>query len=168
MGICANEFREYVVQPTLKDIDFPSLFAENLLLGTAAVESDLGSHLHLADHASLGIYQISPTTHRKIWDTFLYNRHDLASKVRGLASQREFLLRPHAELATNLSYSTAIALMVYLSTKKNFDELAANNPQVLADTWLQYFKSEQSESNGSSERFIESYNHLILKKKVVA
>lgn len=168
MGICANEFREYVVQPTLKDIDLRSLFAENLLLGTAAVESDLGSRLHLANHASLGIYQISPTTHRKIWDTFLYNRHDLASKVRGLASQREFLLHPHAELATNLSYATAIALMVYLSAKENFDELSANNPQVLANTWLQYFQSEQSESGDSPEQFIESYNHLILKKTVIA
>lgn len=162
MGICANEFREYVVQPTLEQLDLQSPLAENLLLGTAAVESELGSHLHIANHTALGIYQISPATHRKIWDTFLYNRHELASKVRGLASQREFLLHPDAELATNLSYATAIAWMIYLSAGTSFDALTANNPHELANLWLQHFHGD------SPTRFIASYNQLVLGKTVTA
>lgn len=162
MEIDADEFREYVVQPTLDHLDMWSPLAENLLLGTAAVESSLGSRLHLAHHASLGIYQISPATHCRIWDTFLYNQHDLASKVRGLASQREFLLRPHAELATNLSYATAIAWMVYLcATPIHNEPAAANNPRRLAALWQQYYRGQNCYS---PEMFIEHYNQLVLSK----
>jgi len=39
---------------------------------------------------------------------------DLASRIRGLASQRAFLEDPHSELATNLCYATAIAWVMYI------------------------------------------------------
>jgi hypothetical protein len=41
----------------------------------------------------------------------------MASLVRGLASQHDFLSQPHAELATNLSYATAIAWFMYTRIK---------------------------------------------------
>ena len=37
----------------------------------------------------------------------------MASRVRGLASQRAFLSDPDGELQTNLSYCTAIAWLLY-------------------------------------------------------
>ena len=37
----------------------------------------------------------------------------MASRVRGLASQRAFLSDPDSELQTNLSYCTAIAWLLY-------------------------------------------------------
>jgi hypothetical protein len=37
----------------------------------------------------------------------------MASRIRGLASQRAFLSDPEGELQTNLSYCTAIAWLLY-------------------------------------------------------
>ena len=113
MGICAEELRLLVIKPTLKRLGVYSKTAENLLLATAAQESGLGSHLKPAGQRALGIYQIHSLAHRHIWDDHLALHSDMASRVRGLASQQDFLSQPHAELATNLSYATAIAWFMY-------------------------------------------------------
>ena len=144
MGICAKELRLLVIRPTLKHLDLWSPTAENLLLGTAAQESGLGYFLQTNNHRALGIYQITPRMHRVIWDKFLAHQPELASKVRGLASQREFLQHPHAELTTNLAYATAVAMMVYLRAGRTLPEDCSNDPQ------------------GTVAEFVNHYKHLVL------
>ncbi len=107
----AFELRDQIIGPTLRYLGVDSTVAEELLLGTAALESQLNP-LH-KDTAGLGIYQIAPEQHRQIWDTYLAFKPDLASKVRGLASQHRFLQDPDSELSWNLSYATAIAWLIY-------------------------------------------------------
>jgi len=138
MGICTEEFRQYVVRPTLEQLGHQSLAAENLLVGTAAKESGLGFHLTNRHTHGLGIYQIRPRIHRSIWDNFLVGHPALASKIRGLASQHEFLSHPHAELATNLSYATAIAWMIYYRHGKELPQ--ANDVDALARYWQRYYQ----------------------------
>ncbi len=138
MGICAEELRSYVIQPTLEYLGESSEAAENLLLGTAAQESELGFHLQQgAKNQGIGIFQISPEQHRSIWDNYLVRDPDLASKVRGLASQREFLTHPDAELATNLSYATAIAWMLY--RQQGVPLPAAGDITAMAERWRSCF-----------------------------
>ncbi|MTI12283.1 hypothetical protein [Sansalvadorimonas verongulae] len=158
MGICAKELRTLVIRPTLKHLNLWSEAAENLLLGTAAQESGLGEHLKIGDHRALGIYQITPRMHRNIWDNFLATQPELASKVRGLASQHEFLNHPHAELATNLSYATAIALMVYLRRGKGLPAYSADDPERLGRYWHNNFHSKPQ---GTVEEFVIHYNALV-------
>lgn len=111
------------------------------MLGTAAVESGLGFllHLHHKGHHGIGIYQIQPDDHHALWDEWLAFQPDLASLVRGLASQHDFLKQPDAELATNLRYATAIAWLLYerrgLKLPRHAD-LAE-----LASAWLNYYPS---------------------------
>ncbi len=163
MGISARELRTLVIRPTLKHLNMWSETAENLLLGTAAQESGLGEHLLIDNHRALGLYQISPRMHRNIWDNFLSTHPDLASKVRGLASQREFLEHPHAELATNLSYATAMALMVYLRNGKSLPEKSGNNLERLGRFWHNNFHSKPQ---GTVADFISHYNSLVLNKEI--
>jgi hypothetical protein len=85
----------------------------------------------------LGIYQISTQQHRKIWDEYLAFRPDLASAVRGLASQHQFLTSPDDELVTNLAYSTAIAWVIYLSTGKSLPD--SSDQHSLCQFCHQYF-----------------------------
>lgn len=113
MGICAKELHRWVIRPTLQRIGIHNQVAEQLLLTTAALESGLGAHIRPEGQRGLGIYQIQSLTHRHVWDECLFRTPELASVVRGLASQHDFLEQPHAELATNLSYSTAIAWFIY-------------------------------------------------------
>lgn len=156
MGICAEELRSFVIRPVLEHLGDWSQAAENLLLGTAAQESGLGFHLKTRRGHSLGIFQIHPQAHNHLWDKYLVKSPDLASKVRGLASQHEFLSHPHAELATNLSYATAIAWMIYCRSGKPLP--AENDTAALAKFWQRHFHSRL---RGSIEEFTENYQKFI-------
>lgn len=113
------QFLQHVIRPTLLRLDHGrhDEAVENLLLGTAIVESGGLNYLRQIGGPALGLYQIEPDTHQDIWDSFLAYRDDLASKVRAFASQGwadydyDHL---HAELITNLAYATAVARVHYL------------------------------------------------------
>ncbi len=156
MGICLDELRLLVIRPTLKHLRAWSAGMENLLLGTAAQESQLGFHLKQGRRHGLGIYQIQPHTHREIWDDYLIDHPTLASKVRGLASQRDFLDHPHSELATNLRYATAIAWLIYHST--GADQVEENDVASMARLWHHHFHHGPS---ASARDFQCSYAQLV-------
>jgi len=131
MSIAATDLILHAIRPTLEYLDMYSPAAEQLLLGTAAQESGLDPFCHSS--RGIGIYQITPLQHRSIWDGYLAFIPDLASKVRGLASQRLFLQKPDQELAVNLSYSTAIAWIIYLQSELQLP--AADDAEGLSLYW---------------------------------
>jgi hypothetical protein len=111
MYVTAEHLKEQVIQPTLKYLGGWTSATEQFLLSTAIDAPDLG--LFSDCRGGLGIFHITSSQHREIWDKFLAFNPDMASRVRGLASQRAFLSDPDAELQTNLSYCTAIAWLLY-------------------------------------------------------
>lgn len=117
----ADHLKEYVIQPTLEYLGAWTPESEQFLLSTAIEAPDLG--LFSARNPGLGIFNITHEQHREIWDKYLAFNPDLASRIRGLASQRAFLSNPDAELQTNLSYCTAIAWLLY----------RRSNPQAAAE-----------------------------------
>ena len=113
MSINAQELNDMVIRPVLNDLGESSQFAEHFLLKLALHKSECGEHLSgRGTSGGLGIYGISPKAHTELWDRYLTFQPDLASKVRGLASQRAFLNSPHAELTTNLAYASAVAWLI--------------------------------------------------------
>lgn len=165
MSIDVTELRNFVIRPTLKHLNVWSTNAENLLLGTAALESGLGSHLKEAYHQGLGIYAITPEVHKQLWDEYLVGDVDLASEIRGLASQHEFLEHPHQELTTNLSYATAIAWYLYeqngLKLPKRKCTLDA-----LAHFWYQHYWHHTK--NRDMNKFKTSYARYMNKMRDAA
>lgn len=135
MGINKHEFLKYVIQPTLKQLGTDSEAAETLLLATACCQSGMGHHLNQS--GAIGVYGISEELHREVWDKYLAFDCDLASNVRGMASQHEFPKEPHCELATNLRYATAIAWMVY--QYRNVTIPDNSDTDALAQCWQQGF-----------------------------
>lgn len=133
--MCSTCDLRRVIRTTLKQLGDWSPAAENLLLGTALAES--GDDARLRCGRRLGIYRISPAAHRGIWDRYLIDHPDLASRVRGLAGQHGFLRDPHGELATNLKYATAIAWMRYRQRRVTLPEPA--DVAALAHCWLRCF-----------------------------
>jgi hypothetical protein len=111
MYVTVEHLRDQVIQPTLKYLGAWSPSAEQFLLSAAVNAPDLG--LFSARNDGLGIFHITPEQHRDIWDNHLAYDPELASRIRGLASQRAFLSDPDNELQTNLSYCTAIAWLLY-------------------------------------------------------
>ncbi len=156
MGICPSELQHLVIRPTLEYLGEYSLAAQTLLMATAAMESELGFHLKNDQNQGLGVYQISPRSHQYLWNRYLAKDPDMASKVRGLASQHEFLMSPHSELATNLRYATAIAWMMYKRKGKTLPE--AEDIAGMAKFWRRHFHSRPQ---ASVNAFMERYQKLI-------
>ena len=74
--------KEYIIIPVLSKLDMYSESAANLLLGTAAIESDMGQFLRQINGPALGIYQMEPSTHLDIWQNYLQFREEMLKKVR--------------------------------------------------------------------------------------
>ena len=155
MGLCPDDLRHLVIRPTLKYLNQYSLSAETLLLGTAAVESSLGYKLKQHQGRGLGVYHINPKAHQLLWDNYLAHRPDLASKVRGLASQHEFLNNPHYELATNLRYATAIAWLMYARKEATLPK--HNDLNAMAKYWRRHFHSRPQ---GPVEAYIKGFHAI--------
>lgn len=111
MYVTADHLRDQVIRPTLKYLGAWTPSTETALLDAAVDAPDLG--LFSSRNEGLGLYNITAAQHRDIWDRYLAFKPEMASRVRGLASQRAFLSDPDSELQTNLSYCTAIAWLLY-------------------------------------------------------
>lgn len=175
MGIYATDLRDLIIRPTLYQLNDWSPAAENLLLGTAAQESQLGFRLKASDTKGGGIYRISSQVHVHIWDQFLIGDPEMASRLRGLASQHQFLVSPHNELITNLSYATGVAWMIYKRHKLLLPD--SHNVNELAKCWLYYYCNREmpvSHSCANDEnnlaKFVHNYRKLVLRenKKLAA
>lgn len=146
MSINTESFSQYIVQPTVQQLlplmnsistqyitpqitQINSCAIERLLVSTATCETHLGSELFCTRTGGLGIFRITAQKHWEIWDHTLINAPELASKVRGFASQQEFLRAPDQELMTNLAYATAIAMVIYW---RNFE---FNNLTMDVNNW---------------------------------
>ena len=158
MGICSNEFLQYVIQPTLRQLGVDSSVVEQLLLATANFQSGLGQQLQ--QNQGIGVYGISAEMHTEVWDHYLARDCELASQVRGMASQHEFPKAPHSELLTNLSYATAIAWMIYLYRGVKIPDAA--DPATLAKCWQKAFLNRPSSDQEAAE-FVCQYVEMLAK-----
>ncbi|RYY75707.1 MAG: hypothetical protein EOO52_10030 [Gammaproteobacteria bacterium] len=165
-----EDLRELVIRPILISLGEWSCSIENLLLGTAAQESQLGFKMQSCQDNQRGLYRISPLTHIEVWDQYLVKDPELASNLRGLASQQQFLKSPHAELITNLGYATGIAWMIYRRHQPVLSENA--DPQELAKYWVDYYCSRETShmqsmrnEQNKMNRFIKNFNKLVLCEK---
>lgn len=155
MGIAANELSQYVIRPTLVYLGRHCASAEALLLGVAASQSALGEGLH--DRRGHGLYRIGETRHQSLWDDYLARDPELASLVRGLASQHAFLGGPHLELTVNLRYATAIAWM--LIEEQSTPLPAADDVLGLARIWRQTFHPQ-----GRLRDFTQAWSACVVQK----
>lgn len=144
-----QSLRCHIIRPTLVYLGVSSNAAEDLLLGTLLAMAWLPADKHC--RGGIGPYAISAAVHTCLWDEYLALQPDLASLIRGLASQRCFLQDPHAELAYNLAYATAIAWMFYQQQAVCLDSSA--DTLALARVWHRTYPHQ-----GASERdFIRSW-----------
>jgi hypothetical protein len=136
MGIAASELCQYVIRPTLIYLGRHTPNAELFLVGVAASQSALGAELD--SHRGHGLYSITDTLHWRVWDEYLAKDPDLASLVRGLASQHAFLTGPDLELTVNLRYSTAIAWLMVEASRLPLP--AEHDLLGMARIWRQIFQ----------------------------
>lgn len=160
MSFDPKQFRD-LIERTLKALSFnlDSPTAVNLLLGTAAVESNFGKFLRQRNGGTaLGVFQMEPKTEIDIWDNSLDERPTLVHQIRVVTNE----LGPphhnhHCPLETNLAYQIVMARMQY----KKFPEPLPRPDDIesLARYWKNYYNTIAGD--GVEERYIEMYKRYV-------
>ena len=67
----ASQIRSMVIRPSLKKLGLHSTSAEELVPGTAIVESGLTYLKQHGEGPALGLWQVGPATHEDLYTNFL-------------------------------------------------------------------------------------------------
>ena len=106
----ASQILSLVIRPSLSKINLWSPSAEELVLGTAIVESDLTYLRQWGDGPALGLWQVEPSTQSDLYTNFLNYRPELGSQLMELRAPN---LSMDENLATNLMYGAAVCRLCY-------------------------------------------------------
>ena len=158
MAINSFHLRTCIIRPVLKDLGLWSPVAENLLLGTAAQESHMGTYLDQADPTiegpAFGIFQIEKTNHDDIWDNYLVYNEDLARIVR----RYSLPTFSYKQLAGNLYYGTAMARVHYRRVKEPLPS-DPTDIKAMAHYWKQHYNTPLGK--GTVEEFESNYKRFV-------
>jgi len=155
MGILATDLREIVIRPTLKKLNLWSESAENLLMGTAAQESQMGRYLMQINGIAIGVFQCEPATHDDIWSRYLVHKGNLTAAILRLVAMKQPKLD---QLAWNLSYAAAICRVHYLRVPSALPD--PNDIEALGHYWKNHYNTHLG--RGTVEEFIKSYTAMVL------
>lgn len=151
MSIDAKQLKLFVIVPTLCSIGLYSEAAVNLLLGTCAQESKMGTYIKQITGPALGIYQTEPNTHDDIWDNYLKYKPDLSGKILAIDA------RGTNSLIVNLSYATAIARVQYLRAPAPLPD--ASDLNGLAQYYKKYYNTPLGAA--TTQQFIDNYQRYV-------
>lgn len=149
----AQQLKELVIEPVLKDTGLYSEVAVNLLLGTAAQESRMGYYLKQVKGPALGIYQIEPET--AWW---------LLKKYRDKAEH--YLNEIHTveeQLIIDLALQTLVCRLKYYSIKEPLPD-DPNDVWKLAHYWKKYYNTHLGK--GTPEEFVANYRRFVDPKAI--
>jgi len=108
--IHGQHFIDYVLEPTLKDIQMYSIDAMYLMYATAYTESRL-THLKQLDGPALGIFQVEPKTYLDV-KRYLDTRPDIKQRVTD-ALEYDSIPNSSMPLITDLRLGAIIARVKY-------------------------------------------------------
>lgn len=141
---------KYTIRPALKYMDLYSEAAENLLLGTAAQESNMGLHTRqISGGPAVGIYQIEPATHKDVIYNYVIFRDNLLKKIQAVQVGQN----SEDHLVGSLFYQTIIARLIYARIKEPLPK--ADDKKGLANYWKKYYNTIKGK--GTTEEFIKNY-----------
>lgn len=137
-----NQFRA-LIDATLRD--YPALHSDaavELLLGTAAVESQFGHYLRQTMGPALGAFQVEPATFDWLQDKYLETIPDLCG-------------REPAELEWDLRLSILVARLRYAAVR----EPIPWGVGAMARYWKRHYNTPAGK--GTPEKFVEAYRRFV-------
>lgn len=177
-GLDAGHVRRYLVRPALQWIDLWSAEAEELVLATAAQESQFRwvDQLDKYDKPgpAYGLWQMEELTHDDLWDTFLRYRAGLRGRLSKLMTIWAMEERddsdplsppPVEELHWNNLYAAAMCRVRYYRAPGALPKVAglgcATPEQVasMASYWKQHYNTLLG--RGTEAEFIRNYDTLV-------
>ena len=154
-GIVAHQLRDNIVKPVLIQTGTYSPAAVNLILGTAAQESQMGRYVRQVGGPALSIYQIEPKTHESLWHDYLRHKPELARRVRRFMVGAE---PSNNQLVWNLGYATIMCRVFYLRVPEPLP--ASDDIDGMARYWKTHYNT--SLGKGTVEGFIRNYVRYVL------
>ena len=132
-----ENLRELVIRPALQHIELWSQAAENLVLGTALVESN-AEYLHQVKGPALGLWQMEPATHDDIWINFLQYNASLREWLKELQTPAAFTNGAN-ELIGNLYYGAAMCRIHYRRVAEPLPK--AKDAEAMAAYWKAHYNT---------------------------
>jgi len=154
-----NQFVEYVIRPTLKHLAvveprFDNLASEQLLLGTALMESRLDALRQRGGGPALSVFQIEPMTHDDTYNRYLRTKPLFLGQVNDLLIPA---LTPLEQLAGNPFFACAIARIKYWMVPEPLP--SAGDLEALGRYWKQYYNT--AGGDGNAVMFADLYRKYV-------
>jgi hypothetical protein len=156
-----RHFRDEIIQPTLNYVGanvrgFASQSAVELLLGTAAQESNFEHLVQLGNGPAVSLYQIEPNTYLDLNANYLSSasRRDLAERVHAL---KALVPADREQLIGNLMFATAIARLIYWRSPVSL--AAPGDIAGHAHVWKKVYNTPLGK--GREADFISNYQRLV-------
>lgn len=154
-----KQFVEDVIRPTLiilegrdtSSVKWGGQAAEELMLGTALVESDL-SYLRQLGGPALGIYQMEPRTAKDILRNYVGYRGFLSEAIDIIAAVWPI---KSAQIQGNLFLATALTRIHYRRVPEPLP--AQGDTAGQARYWKDYYNTEAGK--GTPEKYLAKWKH---------
>jgi hypothetical protein len=148
-----NQLRT-LIKGILVNFDLHSGDAVNLLMGTAAQESHLGTYImQQGGGPALGIFQMEPATEIDIWANYISGQPRLKEKIPEILGRKY----PNVfALKTDLAYQIIMARIHYLRQAEPLPSDALG----MARYWKKYYNTPKGK--GTVEEFLLNYSRLVL------
>lgn len=153
-----------LVRTTLQFLNLHSQAAEDLVIGTIAQESRMGTYIkQLGNGPALGICQMEPATHNDLWDNYLRYNPGLSAMVWTLALDNGMFTsnssRPdEQQLVGNLYYAIAMCRIHYLRIKAPLPQ--AGDVAGYAAYWKKYYNTVLGK--GTEPEFVANYRKYVV------
>ena len=153
-GINVKHLRKFVVTPTLRDIGLWSQEAEELVLGTIAIESTMGYNIRqLGNEYARGLGQCEPPTFEwLVYDYLLAKHPDLYAKISRVCGIDKYKIE---YLDWNLALAVALIRVRYLPAPGKIPQELAGQ----AAYWKKYYNA--SPNGRSAQDYIRIYDRLV-------
>lgn len=144
-----KQLRELIIRPALKALNLYSTESEDLVFGTACVESKCGEYLQqIPSGPALGIFQMEIDTYNDIMKNYLSFRPSLKAKLMALYCEG---ITAEQNLIGNLMFAAAMCRIHYLrqpqAIPQDFEEQA--------QFWKDHYNTKSGK--GTVQHYLEAY-----------
>lgn len=152
MPIEKNQLRR-LISETLSEVGLHSESAVELLMLTAAVESNLGDYIDQSPGVAVGIFQMEPITHDDLYATWIkYRPNGFQAIVYAFIDKYVGIDKGAYVMRHNLKYAILMARLKYLRVS---EPLPPNDVQLLAEYYKKYYNTPLGK--GTVKKAIEKY-----------
>ena len=151
----AKQFLEHRIRPTLRHLAvviprLNTISSEQLMMGTALVESNLTALAQRGGGPALSEFQIEPSTFDDIYERYLRARPTLLIQIQDL---RISAFTPTEQLAGNPFFACGIARMKYWMVPEPLPP--AGDFEALGHYWKRYYNT--AEGAGKAAHWADLY-----------